>query len=317
VTSSTFNEHVSAEQLQAFLERALPRREHGRIEEHVAMCARCSEEVATWRMLFEELGDLAPHLPHEGFTDRVMAAIRIPEPLPLSARVRGRLAALLPTWRPEHVGGDRLQDFVEGVLPARQMARIEAHLGGCTPCAAEAHTWRTMLRTLAELERFAPRDAFAERVMAGVRIPSVAAAGVTEPSLRDVLAWGKRLVPQTRKAWAAISGVALTPAVTVGLVLYVVFSHPTLTPMSLASFVMWQVTDLVALAGTTLWTAALEGAQLFGVDALIETLAAAPLVVAGGVLAYSIAFAFAVRVLYSNLIGTRPVNGRYAHVSVS
>ncbi len=139
MTSSTFNEHVSAAHLQDFLERALPPREHGHVEEHVAVCTSCSAEVDRWRVLFEGLGELASHIPEEGFADRVMAAIRVPEPVALSTRVRGQLGALLPTWRPEHLRGDRLQDFVEDVLPAPQMARAEAHLGGCTRCASEAH----------------------------------------------------------------------------------------------------------------------------------------------------------------------------------
>ena len=47
------NEHMSAQRLQAFLEGELPHREHARMEEHLADCARCSAECATWRVLFD------------------------------------------------------------------------------------------------------------------------------------------------------------------------------------------------------------------------------------------------------------------------
>ena len=128
---SDFNGHVSAERLQAFLEGILPGREESRVEEHVAVCARCSEELDTWRVLFDDLADLPSHDPHGAFGDRVMAAVRIPERVPLAARIRERLASLLPALPSEHLAPHRLQDFVEGLLPGRQMARVEAHLGEC------------------------------------------------------------------------------------------------------------------------------------------------------------------------------------------
>ena len=124
-------------------------------------------------------------------------------------------------------------------------------------------------------------------------------------------------MPRTRRAWAAISGVAVTPAAVAGIVLYAVFSHPNLTPGALASFVWWQVTDFATLALTTLSGTVLESAQLFGVYSLFETLAAAPLMLTSGLLAYSLLSGLALRVLYRNLFANRPMDGRYAHVSAS
>jgi hypothetical protein len=122
-----------------------------------------------------------------------------------------------------------------------------------------------------------------------------------------------RFVPRTRRAWAALSGVALTPAVTVGLVLYTVFSHPTLTPQALVSFVVWNISDLLSAAGGVLATVALDAGQAIGVDAVVRTLFEAPFMLAGGALAYSLVSALALRVLYKNLLGGR----RYARVSHS
>ncbi|MGB0542067.1 MAG: hypothetical protein ACPGPI_00005, partial [Longimicrobiales bacterium] len=56
-------------------------------------------------------------------------------------------------------------------------------------------------------------------------------------------------------------------------------------------------------AVTTLSTAALENAGSLGVERLFEMFAAAPLLVAGGVIVYTIASAFAVRLLWKTLYG--------------
>lgn len=404
------NEHLSAERLQAFLEGELPTREHAPIEEHLTGCARCSAELDAWRVLLEDLDDLSAHRPHEGFADRVIAGVGMPEPLPLAARIRARLEAVgrspatahvgeavlqdfldgqlaarqsaqierhlaqcapctaeadawftvqrrleeLETFSPAggltdrvmagvhvpervplaarvraglaalvgtnptgHLGADALQDFVDGMLPARQMARVETHLVGCESCSSETREWRGLRTRLEALEPLAPQGGFGDRVMASVRIPAPRRTVVNAPAWARTLAIGRRFVPHTRQAWAALSGVAVTPAATVALVFYAVFSHPTLTLGSLASFAWWQVTDLAAWGWTALSSAALESTQLFGVYSLVETLSSAPLTVAGGVLVYSMASVLALRVLYRNLTDNRPLKGRYAHVTAS
>jgi hypothetical protein len=101
------------------------------------------------------------------------------------------------------------------------------------------------------------------------------------------------------------------------LLFYAVFSHPTLTPGALASYVWWQVSDAALLTWTALAAFGLESAQASGAYPLFEALAAAPMVVAGGFLIYSLACAFALRVLYRHLIITHPLDGRYAQLSVS
>jgi hypothetical protein len=126
------------------------------------------------------------------------------------------------------------------------------------------------------------------------------------PAWSRLTAAASRLVPQTRQAWAALSGVAVTPVVIVGLMAYAVFSHPTLTVGSLLSFAWWQVSDLATGALTALSGAVLQNASGLGVSTLFEMLVAAPLLVAGGVIVYTVASALAVRVLWRNL---------YAHAS--
>jgi anti-sigma factor RsiW len=94
VTNRGFNEHLSAERIQAFLEGDLAASEHTRTGEHIAQCARCSEELEAWRVLFEDLTELRSLRPHEGFADRVMSEVAIPEPLPLVARARERIRSV-------------------------------------------------------------------------------------------------------------------------------------------------------------------------------------------------------------------------------
>jgi anti-sigma factor RsiW len=319
-------EHVSADRLQALLDGALRPKERARVEEHVAACPRCSEELEGWRALFEDLAALPRLGPAEGFGGRVMASVELPGRVTLTERLGRAILALLPAPRPEHPTGELLQDYVDGSLPARQVARLDAHLTSCTTCSAEAAAWRGVYARLADVGAFAPREGFADRVMAAVRLPAQVHApatarpvgartlmGLRMPDWRPALVAVGRFVPRTRRAWAAISGIAITPAVTVGLVLYTVFSHPTLTPQALASFMVWKASDLLSAAWSGLSGFALDAGQAIGVDAVVRTLFEAPFMLAGGALAYSVVSVLALRVLYKNLLSGR----RYARVSHS
>ena len=301
------HQHPSAEKLQALLEGELRGRELAAAEEHLAGCARCSSELEGWRTLFAELGELPVLEPSSGFARRVLGAIEPPRTVPLAARVRRRLEALVRP-RPErrHVG-DWLQELMDGTLPVGRAARAEAHLAACSDCSAEAEGWRELFGRLGTLGRFAPAEGFADRVMAALAASAAVAAArpATVPAWTRLLAATRAVVPRTRRAWAALSGVAVTPAVTAGLALWVLLSHPTLTPGALLSFTWWKVGELGTAVWQTVSSTALESAQLFGLYSLFEALAAAPMAVAGGVLAYSMGSALAARVLYKNLIAPR------------
>jgi anti-sigma factor RsiW len=318
--------HLSAEQVQAFLEGDLPRegRERHLLEEHLASCARCSAEVDAWRVLFADLSELAARplpRPSAGFADRVMSEVRLPEPLAEPAR--GWWASLLPA-RDRHLSGDALQDFADGLLSARRAARAHAHLGRCATCSAELDAWRGVMAALARMPRFSPRESFADRVIAALAPrPETAVARPSRQPARAA-SWQRalvvarsgagRLMPRTRRAWAALSGIAVTPAAIFGLVLWVVFSHPTLTPQALASFAMWQISDLLTAGWNGLLATGMTMATTTGYESVLQsftTLARTPLVLAGGALVYSAVAAFALRVLYKNLITHR----RYARVS--
>src|SRR5690606_7375524 len=211
---------------------------------------------------------------------------------------RARLGRLLPGARPRHVSAERLQDFVEGLLSAPRMARVETHLATCPICAAEAEQWRALAVRLATLERLAPSEGFAEAVLARVETQAahaasaapaarVARGGALTQAAAAALAVGRRVVPRTRRAWAALAGMAVTPAATVGLVLYTLFSHPTLTPQALISFALWKGNEWLTAGWTALVALGVEGVQASGLGSVFQSLLDAPVMLAGGALAYS------------------------------
>ncbi len=312
------HQHLSAEEVQALLEGELPVRERARAEEHVASCAHCSEELEAWRLLFSGLGDLPVLEPREGFAGRVMGELEVPESIPLAARIRARLGALLPAARETHPAGERIQDFVEGLLSARQAARVRTHIEGCEACARDESEWRSLMVRLSTLPSQAPGEAFADHVMARVRIPSVAPAAAPTAQVAPVwvraLAFAGRLIPKSRRAWAAISGVAVTPAVTLGLVVYAVFSHSALTPGALSAFLWWKANDLAAATWNAFVSHILESAPLFQAYSFLESLTRAPWTLVGGLAVLSVLMGGALWVLYKNLIVTDTADGGYAHV---
>lgn len=319
MSNEQIHQHLSAEELQALLEGELPSRERARTEEHLASCARCSEELDAWRLLFSELGDLPVLAPREAFGERVMAGVQVPESIPLAARVRERLGALLPAAS-AHPTGERIQDFVEGLLPARQAARTRRHIEGCKACAREAEEWRGLMEGLSALPHRAPSEAFAERVMANVRVPVSVPSPAPAPAARLVPIWARalafagRLVPRTRKAWAALSGMAVTPAATLGLVFYAIFSHSALTPGALSAFLWWKANDLALATWHAFVSHVLESETLFQVYSLLDAVVKAPWALAGGLAVLSVLMGGALWVLYKNLIATEPADGGYAHV---
>ena len=303
-----FETHLSAERMQAFLEGDLPQGERGPVEEHLATCARCSAELDAWRVLFADLSGLATPTLQSGFADRVMARVELP------ARQRGWLTSLFPR-RSAHLTSDLLQDVADGLVPARRVARIRTHVAACSACATELQAWQGVVEAIERLDHFAPREGFAVRVMSAVRArvaaPIPARAPVRTPVWSILgtraLVFARRFVPRTRRAWAALSGVAVTPAAIFGLIAYVVFSHPTLTPQALASFVLWQLGDFFSVAWGSATATVLELTSVGAASSLLDVLARSPLLVAGGAIAYSAFAAAALRVLYKNLFGDRHV----------
>ncbi|MEM7415383.1 MAG: zf-HC2 domain-containing protein [Gemmatimonadota bacterium] len=403
-------EHLSAERLQAFLEGDLSKRERSAVEEHLESCKRCSAELDGWRVLFDDLSGLSAHRPHQGFAERVMSEVDVPEPVSLAARVRGRIEAgltgspedvldgetiqdflegafgprrtrqieahlaaseqcsrevdewavlfreldALPRLAPsqgfaeqvmahvdttasqpwavrlrERLAGlvrgdssvcapaDILQDFVDGALPSRKLARVRAHVGSCTSCAAEVHAWRQLHVHLHRLESPAPANGFAERVMAAYRIEQMMAAAAPVPLRSKAAVAVRRTLGRPREALAALSGIAVTPMAIFGVAAWAVFSHPSVTLGSLLSFVAWQISDVVAMAGSGLANTVTNATSAVGGQAAVDALTGSPALLGSAVVAYLVISAFALRVLYKNLFAGRPADGRYAHARLA
>lgn len=333
--------HVNAERLVAFLDAGLSPRDARRVEEHLAVCPACAAEGERWAGVLGELDRLPRLVPLEGFGDRVMARVEVSPTDSLLARWKQSVRNLIPGgWG--HPDADRLLEYAEGAAGRRVAVGVGAHLEGCAECRSDVAAWRGVLarldrlghleppptfsrdvlatwsleRRLAALGHLAPGEGFADAVMNRVEIPAPVPATAPAGLGQRVAAGLRRLVPETRQAWAALSGAAVTPLTTIGLVVYAVFSHPTLTPGALLSFTAWKVADAAMFVWGSFTSWALESAGVFGLYGVVEAALASPAALAGGFVVFSGCTLAALWVLYKNLFTTSWVDRRYAHASV-
>ena len=308
--------HLTAERIQAFLDDALSRDEKAEVQEHVTFCGRCQAEVETWQLLYSELGELPELSPAPNFRDRVLAGLTTAVP---AASGEKRLLGWL--WRgaaqaAEHLDPERIQDYVEGLLPARQMARVSAHLNACGVCRSDEAQWRGLIQGIESLPVMAPSSAFAGRVMSQVRIGRLVRPVAARNARGRALAWAGRLIPQTQRTWAVISGIALTPVTVVALLAYAVFSNPLVTPAGLASFLWWRISGGVTALVGFLADGLVESPVAFFAYSVLNLLAGAPAIAVMVAVSFAAVTGLAGWVLYRNLMTTRTVDGEYARASV-
>jgi anti-sigma factor RsiW len=308
--------HVATELLYDFLDGTLAGRQARRVEDHLRACPPCTAEADAWLAVMRRLEELGSLAPSDGFSARVMAAVEIRERTTRLARLRARALKLVRPSAPLHVPEGILQDFVDGILPARAVARLEAHVDGCARCRDRLRSWQAVTARLRTLERHAPAPDFDARVMTAFRAARATRALATpRPLWARAVAAASRFAPHSREAWAALTGVAFTPAVIVGLAAWAVFSHPAMTVGALASFAWWQVTDFGSTALTTLYGALPQGVDAFGARSLIDALSTTPALVVGGALVYSVLCALALRVLHRTLFTDRSRRDRLSHAT--
>ena len=308
--------HLTAERFQALLDDVLSLEERAEVQNHAAFCGRCQAELEAWHLLYSELGELPELSPAPNFRDRVLAGLETAVPAasaekPVFGWLRGRAVRAA-----EHLDAERLQDYLEGLLPARQMARVSAHLEACGVCRSEEEQWRGLIQGIENLPVMAPSSAFAGRVMGHVRIGRLVRPMAARTAQGRALAWAGRLVPRTQRAWAVISGIALTPATVFALLGYAVFSNPLVTPGALASFLWWKISG----GATALWgllaDGLVESAIAFHAYSVFEVLAGAPALTAMVAVSFAAATGLSGWVLYRNLMTTRTVDGNYARASL-
>ena len=308
--------HLTAERIQAFLDDALSRNERAEVQEHATSCGRCQADVEAWQFLYSELGGLPELSPAPNFGDRVLAGLDKAVP---AASAEKRLLRWVPrraVRTAEHLDPERLQDYVEGLLPTRQMAKASAHLGACAACRSEEEQWRGLIQSIETLPVMAPSSAFSGEVMRQVRIGRLARPVAARSAHGRALAWVGGLVPRTQRAWAVISGIALTPIMISALLAYAVFSKPLVTPGGLASFLWWRISG----GATALWGYLADGLVAspiaFYAYSALDLLAGAPAVTAIVGVSFAAATGLSGWVLYRNLMTTRMVDENYARASV-
>lgn len=314
--------HASTERLQALLDGGLGQAEARAVQEHVSDCARCRSELEAWSTLYAELGALDELAPSPGFTGRVLEALphAAPRRLPLAARVRTRIRTWLGLERDaEPVVGGRhhldvggIQALLDGALAPERAVAMEVHLGRCRLCREEVEGWRGLMLHLDRLPRLEPSPVFAERVMAHVRVQSVVAAA--RPSLRERLANWVVLNPGTRKRLAAIAGAGVTPAVTVVLVVWSVFSHPLVTPGNLASFLWLKAQGLLAGLASAVGGQLAESTAALQLYSVLEPLTRSAEVTAVALTLLGSLTVVAVWILYRNLFAADSAEYPYARL---
>ena len=306
--------HLTSEQIQEFLDRGLTPQEEARVQEHLSVCPRCQGELEGWSLLFSDLGSLEEISPGPAFSQEVMA--RLPIRRPLAARVRAWFGAGEAVAAPQtHLPPDRIQDYLDGILPTAEAAGAMGHLAACEPCQEEARGWEGLFGSLAALGRLAPAPGFAERVMARVRIPAPLPAPWAIAGTR-VLEWGRGFLPQTRHGWAVAGGIASAPTITMAALVYLVFSHPLLSAGNFTTYVLWKASALFSSLFSAVAGAAVDSVALFRAYTLLGTLVKSPFLVGFGGLAFSLMSAMALWVLYRNLVATPTVENHYEQARV-
>lgn len=322
--------HARTDALQALLDGTLPDEAGGRVREHVDACVRCRGELEAWSLVFERLGDLPELVPEAGFAGRVMEGFR--GRASLAARIRARLRGILPTVGTApgaHPGPGRIQDHVDGLLRGRDRRTVKDHLAGCPACAREAETWKGLIGRIEQLPRPMPSLGFAARVMEGLeasgataKAPTVARpVGAGSRSYTDWRGVAARVgraaaafVPSTRKGWATLTGIALTPTVVLITLVWAVAAHPLVTLDGARVFLGWKLSGIAS----TLWTGAVELAVespfLFrGWELLVEV--ASPTTALASGLLLATAMAVSLWTLYRNLIGSRHTDASHVRIS--
>jgi hypothetical protein len=141
----------------------------------------------------------------------------------------------------EHVPGWTLELFAEEALPPGEQEDVAAHVASCAHCAAEVASHQALFAELAALPRLAPSPAFADLVMARVRVP--------QPSPFEL--WLQRVLPNTRREWMICLAALAVPAGAAAALVAWLISHPAVSLLS-----GWSIDQ----ARTELWALFLGGA---------------------------------------------------------
>jgi anti-sigma factor RsiW len=298
--------HIESEALQAYLEGDLPEGRSAEVASHLALCARCAEELESWRLLFRDLRELPALVPPEAFGERVMARLRpVPEEAaaPAARPLRERLAALLPAWGAgtRHPRSRTLQELADGALAGPALARTQAHVEACDACGREVGAWRRLVTAISALPVLAPSAGFRMRVLAAFRAQGSAAPSPAPSLGTRLLAAAGALVPTTRRGWALATSVVAAPAVAFLALVGAVAAHPLLSVSDLFAFFGWQGSALARTGFSRLLQEVFgSGLVLRGYEA-VQPLLASPAMLGSAALLTWLAIGTAGWVMYRNV----------------
>lgn len=297
--------------IQDYLDGVLSHEEERTFEALMSASPALEAEVQGWRVFMSRLDEVPRMQPSPQFRERILEAL----PGKTTLANAGGAAA--------HPPSERLQDYVEGVLPQGIAARIRVHLDACEPCSTDVAEWQGLFASLGTLPGLAPEAGFAERVLGAVSGPGLRPQGVARvpappapprPSFPERLAARVRaLAPVGARGRAVAAAFLAVPTAAVGMALWFVLNHPLLTPGHLLSFGLWRAGDLAGSALAWMGSLLLEsGVTLTLLDAA-QRLVSAPVLALGGAVAFCAAVVGSIWVLHRFLLAP-PLEGPHAHV---
>lgn len=155
-----------------------------------------------------------------------------------------------------HLDTERLQAFADGTIAESDRAVVESHLLACVRCSSEVEEWRSLFGTLAQLPRFAPGTAFADNVMAKVKVP--AAVPVWAPLVAGARQLSERFAPKTSAGWTLAAAMLMLPLLLGGGLLTWLFSKEYITPESLWVFMTDRATSSMQSLGASALSSLME-----------------------------------------------------------
>ena len=305
--------HLTSERIQDFLDQRLPPKEEAEVQEHLSSCRECQSEIEGWSLLFSDLGSLAELDPGPAFTQEILQAVPAK---PQTGWIGGLLGARKARkLNDAHILPGNFQDYLEGLIPAQPAARLEAHLKACPSCRDELREWEGTLGTFKGLDHFAPEPGFAQRVMAQVRVPTPQPLGHWQSVRGGALSWVRRMLPKTRHGWAVAGGVASTPTITIGALIFLVFSRPLLTAGNVSTYLYWKASAVFGPAFNSVSDTVMSSAAVSWISSALGVFAEFPVLVGCCGLVISLLSAGSLWVLYKNLIVSSS-DDRYARARV-
>lgn len=296
--------HLSPEQIQAYLEEALPFQEQAGAELHVRGCPGCRDQVEGWREFLAQLNGLHRVAPSAAFSRSVLDRLELQPELDIATAPS---ASDHPAW-------EVLQEWADGVLPRRVRARVDRHVQACPSCAREGARWKELFAAMEGVPALAPSADLSEGVLARVRSASTRVQEAQAPQDQVVTApsptrgprvavpdWVRSLRPRSRRGWMVAGGAIAAPGVALATLAALVASHPLVSLGDLTAFLWIQVTGALSGVAGQMAGGLVESMAVFWAYTLASGVVSAPLQYAAIALAVVGATGWAAWIFHRNL----------------